>query len=117
MKQVLFVVRAAPYGSAAIAESVRSCLGFATMPFELSYLLMDDAAWALLPNQRPQGIGGTPVLSIIANLAESDVRLCVDADSLRERGLTTEGVEPRFEALSQAEVADLVGAADAVLTY
>jgi tRNA 2-thiouridine synthesizing protein C len=117
MKRVLFLVRSAPYGSATIAESVRACLGFTTMPLELDYVLMDDAAWALALNQRPAAIGAAPVLELIGNLADSGVRLHVDAAALSERGLRLEGVEPAFAPLDTDALADLIAGADAVLTY
>jgi tRNA 2-thiouridine synthesizing protein C len=117
VKRVLFMVRTAPYGSAAIPESVRACLGFATMPIETTYLLMDDAAWALAPGQSPETIAAAPVQKLIANLADLDVRLCVEADALAERGLSAEGLPFEVEPLSQEAIAELIATADAVMTY
>jgi len=117
MKRILFLVRSAPYGSATIAESVRGCLGFTTMPFELHYVLMDDAAWVLIPNQQPSAIGAAPVLGLLSNLAEADVRLYVDAVALQQRGLSVDGVEPAFVPLDTDGLAELIASADAVLTY
>lgn len=117
MKRILFLVRSAPYGSATIAESVRACLGFTTMPLELAYVLMDDGAWALLPNQRPEAIGAAPVLELIGNLADAGVRLYVDSAAVSQRGLSLEGVEPTFTPLDTDGLADLIASSDAVLTY
>jgi tRNA 2-thiouridine synthesizing protein C len=117
MKRILFVVRSAPYGTATIAESVRACLGFTTMPLELGYVVMDDATWALAPHQQPGAIGAAPVLELIGNLAESDVKLYVDAAALQERGLSAEGVKPAFTLVDTDALADLIADADAVLTY
>jgi tRNA 2-thiouridine synthesizing protein C len=117
LKHVLFLIRTAPYGSAAIPESVRSCLGFGTMPLQVSYLLMDDAAWAVAPSQDPSGIGGANALQLIQNLADLDVALFVEAEALQERGLTVEGLEPGFEPLSRDAISDLIAQADVVMTY
>jgi len=117
MKKVLFLVRTAPYGSAAIPESVRACLGFGTMPMEVRYVLMDDAVWALNPGQQPEAIGAPPVLRVLNSLADLDVELLADQGALAERGLSAEGVEPRFEAISREGIAELIASADVVMTY
>lgn len=117
MKKVLFLVRTAPYGSAAIPESVRACLGFGTMPMEVSYVLMDDATWALAPGQRPESIGASSVQTTLAALGGVDVEVLVEAEALAERGLTAEGAGPGVRAVSGAQIADLVAAADVVMTY
>jgi len=117
MKKVLFLVRSAPYGSAAIPESVRACLGFGTMPLEVSYVLADDATWALLPDQQPEPIAGNDALALIRNLADLGVSLYVDEAALAARGLSVAGHGPEFTPLSPERIADLVAGADAVLTY
>jgi len=117
MKQVLFLVRSAPYGTASIPESVRGCLGFATMPLELAYVLMDDAAWALAPGQESTAIGAPPVLGLFAGLADADVQLFVDEQALAERGLSLEGVVPEFAPVSGEQIAALISRAHAVMTY
>ena len=117
MKSVLFLVRSAPYGSAAIPESVRACLGFGTMPMDVNYVLMDDAAWALTPNQRPEAIDASPVQQVLAALADLDVNLFVDSQALEERGLCLEGLPAHFTPASHERIADLIAGADAVLTY
>ena len=117
MKQILFIVRTAPYGSAAIPESVRSCLGFATMPVEVHYLLTGDGAWALQPGQDPGGIGAQDTLAMIADLADLDVRLYVEAEALAARGLAVEGLDAPVEPLGADQIADLIATADAVITY
>lgn len=117
MKKVLFLVRSAPYGSAAIPESVRACLGFGTMPLEVSYVLTDDATWVLLPDHQPEPIGGNDALALIGNLSDLGVRLYVDEAALAARGLTAGADAPEFVALPPDGIADLVAGADAVLTY
>jgi len=117
VKQILFIVRSAPYGSAAIPESVRSCLGFATMPVEVHYLLTGDGAWALQPGQEPGGIGARDTLGMIADLADLDVRLYVEEQALEERGLSVEGLEAEVKPLGADEIAKLIAAVDAVITY
>ncbi|NSW55654.1 MAG: DsrE family protein [Armatimonadetes bacterium] len=117
MKRVLFLVRTAPYGSAAIPESVRSCMGFGTMPFQISYLLMDDGAWAVLPGQRPEGIHGNDALQLIQSLADLDVELLVEEHALNERGLSVDGLDPAIRPVSHEEIAELIAQADMVMTY
>lgn len=117
MKHVVFLVRSAPYGTAAIAESVRACLGFGAMPMAVSYVLMDDGVWALAPHQNAQAIGAKPVLEILSGLADLDVGLYAEQESLAERGLTVDGLEPAFTPISGSAIADLIARADAVLTY
>lgn len=117
MKQILFIVRTAPHGSAAIGESVRACLGFATMPVEVAYLLMADGAWALQPGQQPAAIGGEDPLVHIGGLADLDVRLFVESEALAARGLSVDGLEFEIAPLGAEGIADLIAAADAVITY
>lgn len=117
MKSILFVVRTAPYGSAGIPESVRGCLGFATMPLDLHFLLVDDATWALAPNQQPAAIGGTPMPVLLEGLADSDVKLYAEAEALGARGLSTEGLGFEVTAVTREQIQALIASADAVLTY
>ncbi len=116
MKTVLFMVRTAPHGSAAIPESHRACLGFATMPFEVRYLLTDDAVWALQPGQQAEAIGGHDARALIGGLADLGVTLFADADALDARGIARDALEP-IGVLGTDEIADLIAEADAVLTY
>lgn len=117
MKRVLFLVRTAPYGSAAIPESVRSCMGFGTMPFHISYVLMDDAAWAVVPGQQPQAIHGNDALQLVQSLADLDIDLLVEEHALNERGLSVDGLDPAIRPVSQQEIAELIAQADMVMTY
>ena len=90
MKTVLFMVRTAPHGSAAIPESHRACLGFATMPFEVNYLLTDDAVWALQPGQDAEAIGGHDARALVSELGDLGVNLFAEADALQARGIDAE---------------------------
>ncbi len=117
MKRVVFLVRTPPYGSAAIPESTRTCLGLATMSLDLSYVLMDDATWAILPHQQPELIEGNDVLALITGLAELDVKLQVCSEGLAERGLSATDLRPEFSAISREAITELIAQADVVLTY
>jgi tRNA 2-thiouridine synthesizing protein C len=117
MKQVVFLVRSAPHGTAAIPESHRSCLGLATLPFEMSYVLEADAVWALLPGQRPEAIGSTDTLELITQLADLDVGLYVDEEALAARGMAAADLGPEFTTVTREQIADFIASADAVLTY
>jgi tRNA 2-thiouridine synthesizing protein C len=117
MKHIVFLIRTAPYGSAAIAESARTCLGLAAMGFEISYVLTDDAAWTLLPNHAPEAIGGNNVRELVANLADLGVKLYVEDTALAERSVPAVDAGLEVWAVSAAEIADLIARADAVLTY
>ena len=117
MKRILFLVQTAPYGSAAIPESARACLGLATMPLEISYALTGDAVWALLPAQEPAAIGATSARQVITDLADMDVSLLVDEGSLHERGMQAGDLGEEFSTVTREQIADRVANADAVLTY
>ncbi|MGD9494983.1 MAG: DsrE family protein [Armatimonadota bacterium] len=117
MKQVLFIVRTAPYGSAAVPESVRACLGFGTMPVEVSYLLTDDGVWALAPGQQAEAIGAESAPGLIASLAELGVRIFAESEALQARGLAADGLGFPLTALAADQIARLIAAADAVITY
>lgn len=117
MKHVLFMVRTAPYGSAAIPESVRACLGFASMPFEVSYLLMDDAVWALQRGQQPEVIGAPSVTELIGNLTEADVTIYADRRAVIARGLDPDALAVDCKLVSHEEIADLISRTQAVLNY
>ncbi len=117
MKQVVFLVQSAPHGTAAIPESQRSCLGLATMPFEISYVLEADAVWALLPGQRPEAIGSIDTLELVSQLADLDVALYVDRDALATRGIPEADLGPEFTTVTREQIAEFIASADAVLTY
>jgi len=117
MKSVLFLVRTAPYGSAAIPEGVRACMGFATMPLDLSFLLTDDATWALAPNQRPESIGAPSVLGLIEGLLDADVKVLADREALQARGLKIDDLPDGVSAVNPEELAGLVRSSHAILTY
>jgi len=117
LKHVLFIVRTAPYGSAAVPESVRSCLGFGTMPMLVSYLLMDDGVWAVAPSQEPSAIGGANALELIQGLSDLDVTLYAEIEALQARGLAVDGLEPGFAPVSRDEISELIAQSDIVMTY
>ena len=117
MKNVVFLVRSAPYGSAGIPESVRACLGFGTMPMDVHYVLMDDAVWALAADQNAEAIGSTDVRKVLSVLADLEVGLHVETEALAERGLTAEAARVELQPVSGEQIADLIAGADVVLTY
>ena len=117
VKKVLFMVRSAPYGTAAIPESVRACLGFATMTGEVSYLLMNDAVWALMPDQQAGLINAENALEMLRQLNELGVALHVETTALQQRDLPLEEVDIPVAPLSQDEISDLIATVDAVITY
>ena len=116
MKTVLFMVRTPPHGSAAIPESHRACLGFATMPIEVNYLLTDAAVWALQPGQRAQAIGGKDARDLVGELGDLGVKLFAEADAREARGLDPDAIGP-VNSVSADEIAELIATADAVMTY
>ena len=117
MKQVVFLVQSAPHGTAAIPESHRCCLGLATMPFEMRYVLEGDAVWALQPGQQSEVIGGTDARELITQLADLDVGLYVDEEALAARGMAAADLGPEFTTVTREQIADFIASADAVLTY
>jgi len=116
MKTMLFMVHTAPHGSAAIPESHRACLGFATMPFEVNYVLVGDAVWALQTGQQANAIGGVDARGLIAELADLGVNVFAETDALDARDLPREHLEA-VVPVSASEIADMIAGADAVMTY
>ncbi len=117
MKQVVFLVQSAPHGTAAIPESQRCCLGLATLPFEIRYVLEADAVWALLPEQHPEAVGGYDAGELITQRAELDVALYVDQDALNSHGMAEADLRPEFTTVTREQIAEFIASADAVLTY
>ena len=117
MKQVVFLVQSAPHGTAAIPESQRSCLGLATMPFEIRYVLEADAVWALLPGQSPEAIGSSDARELVTQLADLDVALYVEKEALAVRGMAAADLGPEFTTVTREHIAEFIASADAVLTY
>ena len=117
MKQVVFLVQSAPHGTAAIPESQRCCLGLATLPFEMRYVLEGDAVWALQPGQRSEVIGGTDARELVAQLADLDVGLYVEKEALATRGMVEGDLGPEFTTVTREQIAEFIASADAVLTY
>lgn len=116
MKRVVILSTKAPYGSSVNAEGFRAGLGLAFSEFIVDIVLVKDGVYALIQDQAPADLNMKSLAEVYKNIAQFNINLFVDTESLQRRGLEAEnliGAQP----LSAEELKAKLQTADAVLTF
>lgn len=117
-KRLLYVNRRPPHGSIYALEALEVMLVGAAFDQCVSVLFLDDGVFALLRGQAPDALGMKNFAKGYRALPDFGVeRICVSAESLRDRGLSPDDLLLDVEALSTGEVARLMEEQDAILTF
>lgn len=116
VKSVVIVLTKSPYGSVATVGGLMYALAISSHDVKTTIVFIDDAVFSLTKNQRPDVIRMASVQGVMKALAK--VRLVVDMQSLKERGLTEDDLinDVKLELLEATEVAKLIAEADVTFT-
>ena len=132
VKKFLYVNRKAPYGTIYALESLEVVLIGAAFEQDVELAFVDDGVFQLTKGQKTDGMGVKNFSPTFRALGDYDVtKLYVEKESLEERGLTEDDLQeimyededddweekPSIRIVSRAEMADVMAAADVVLSF
>jgi sulfur relay protein TusC/DsrF len=105
----LIVFRRAPFGWVNVVEALRLSAAVAS-EHRLDLLFIDDGVYCLMKGQAPKGIGYPAIDKSLRMLKDLNVIYYVVKESLEERGLREDDVDPRYavEVTSLDKVAQIV---------
>jgi len=116
-KNFLFVLRHPPHGGIQAQETLDFVLTTAAFDQTVRLLFLDDGVFQLKHGQRPEAIGFKHIAPIFGALQLYDIEeLWVEEESLRERGLTAEGLILPVRLLSRRQVAAFISTQDIVVS-
>jgi tRNA 2-thiouridine synthesizing protein C len=114
-RSILLMLRSSPYHGVRFAEALDALLVAAAFEQRSSVLLLDDAVFALAPDQDGEILGLRTAARLLRALPDYDVeRICVCEASLAERGLTGLDVSLPIIRLTPAQQANLIAEHDIV---
>jgi len=117
-KKFMLVNRKAPYGTIYALEALEVVLIAATFDQDVSLVFADDGVYSLVKGQQTAGVEMKNFSPIFRALEDYDVnKLYVEADTLRQRGLTTEDLLVPVEVLDSAQMGALMARQDVVLSF
>lgn len=131
-KKFLYVNRKAPYGTIYAWESLEVVLIGAAFEQDVQLLFMDDGVFQLTKGQDTSASDMKNFSPTYSALGDYDVtKIYVDKESLEERGLTLDDLQPltyededddwaekdSIHVVSRTEVADLMEDSDVVLSF
>jgi len=131
-KTFVYINRKAPYGSVYALESLEVVLIGAAFEQDVKLVFMDDGVFQLTKGQNPSGIGMKNFSKTYAALGDYDVnQIYVDEDSLKERGLTLDDLQPlvyededddwaekdSIKLVTREQISDVIESADVLLNF
>ena len=131
-KKFLYVNRKAPYGSIYAWESLEVVLVGAAFEQDVQLLFMDDGVFQLTRGQDTSASHMKNFSPTYSALGDYDVtKIYVDKESLAERGLTLDDLQPlsyededddwaeksSIHLVSRAEIANIMDEQDVVLSF
>jgi len=114
MKQVVVVMRQAPFNTCRNVEALRMTVGLTLGDHAISVIFRDDGVYTLLPTQ-PALIGALEIDKHLETLQLLHVRLIAEQESLSARRLSQ--LKWEVEHLAQREIAQLLAESDATICY
>jgi sulfur relay (sulfurtransferase) DsrF/TusC family protein len=114
------LLRHSPYGRIQAAEALRHAGGALAKGWEVTLILMGDGVYSGLPHQCSSDGAWTNLADSMRKLLkESDgrIRLCVDEQSLAERGLGRSDLFGDCRLVSMEELAKLLTESSQVLIF
>lgn len=131
-KTFVYINRKTPYGSIYALESLEVVLIGAAFEQDIKLIFMDDGVFQLSKNQDPQDIGMKNFSKTYAALGDYDVnQIYVDEQSLRERGLSIDDLQPlvyededddwaekdSIKLVNREQLSDIIESADVLLNF
>jgi sulfur relay protein TusC/DsrF len=92
----LIVFRRAPFGWVNVVEALRLSSAVAS-EHALQILFIDDGVYCLMKGQAPKAIAYPAIDNFLKMLKELNVRYYVVQESLDERGLKRDDIEPAYQ--------------------
>jgi len=114
-KVITFISRRAPYGDSNAQLCLEMALACAVFGQTVSYVFLDDGVYQLLKHQDARGIDSKTLGKALETLELYGIEnICVDADSLSERGIQGSDLVLEVEPVSRTHIAELIHQADSV---
>jgi tRNA 2-thiouridine synthesizing protein C len=118
VKKFMFVNRKAPYGTVYALEGLEVVLISAAFDQDVSLVFLDDGVYELVKGQNTKSIEVKNFSPTYRALEGYDIeKLYVERESLAARGLTEENLVVPVEVLSAAELSELMGQQDVVISF
>jgi tRNA 2-thiouridine synthesizing protein C len=131
-KKFLYINRKAPYGTIYALESLEVVLIGAAFEQDVALAFVDDGVFQLVDGQDTVGVGMKNFSKTYRALGDFEVRkLYVERESLKERGLSAADLmpivyedenedyaeKPSIRFVDRAEMAQIIGESDVVLSF
>ena len=131
-KTFVYINRKSPYGSVYALESLEVVLIGAAFEQDVKLVFMDDGVFQLTKNQDPAEIGMKNFSKTYAALGDYDVnQIFVDEESLKQRGLTLDDLQPlvyededddwaekdSIKLVNREQLSDVIESADVLLNF
>ena len=131
-KTFVYINRKAPYGSVYALESLEVVLIGAAFEQDVKLVFMDDGVYQLTKGQDPEGIGMKNFSKTYAALGDYDVnQIYIDEDSLAERGLSLDDLQPlvyededddwaeksSIHLVNREQLSDIIDSADVLFNF
>ena len=118
VKKFMFVNRKAPYGTVYALEGLEVVLISAAFDQDVSLVFLDDGVYDLVKGQNTKGIEVKNFSPTYRALEGYDIeKLYVERESLAARGLTQDNLIVPVEVLSAADLSELMGQQDVVISF
>jgi len=113
-KKVVVIVQDGPFNTLRASEAFRMGVGLTLSENKITFLLIQDGAYHLLPLQGEK-IGRSSVHDFTPVFKEIGVTLCVDADDMLARKIKK--TPPTTRQLPRAEVFQMIRDAEVVIPF
>jgi tRNA 2-thiouridine synthesizing protein C len=118
VKKFMFVNRKAPYGTVYALEGLEVVLISAAFDQDVSLAFLDDGVYELVKGMNTQGLEVKNFSPTYRALEGYDIeKLYVERESLAARGLTEQDLVVPVEVLGSADLAELMGRQDVVISF
>ena len=118
VKKFMFVNRKAPYGTVYALEGLEVVLISAAFDQDVSLVFLDDGVYDLVKGQNTKDIEVKNFSPTYRALEGYDIeKLYVERESLAARGLTQDNLIVPVEVLSAAQLSELMGQQDVVISF
>ena len=114
-QRIAFITRAAPYGQNRANLCLDMALACAVFEQDVSYIFMDDGVYQLIKGQDGAAVEAKTLGNALETLALYGIeQVCVDRQSLTERGISVADLLPGLTLITEAQITDLIEDADTV---
>ncbi|MGQ9722431.1 MAG: DsrE family protein [Candidatus Jordarchaeum sp.] len=116
---LLLIIRKPPFGWIHIVEAVRLAAAAGSLAVPVTLLFIDDGVYCPMKNQFPKAIGYSAIDRFLRMLQNFESKLYVVKESMEERGLTVDDLNPAIpiENIAQSEVGKIIAKNDLVMAF